>query len=259
VTTIPPADADASANTAAGRGTADRPAADRPAAADGGGRATKGRAPERRSDRARIAVLHAADDLLVERGYAAVTIEGIAARAGVAKQTIYRWWPSKFDVLMDTFLQDAEGALRIPDTGTTAGDLRQHLRQLAKFLTGAAAGKVMLALIGQAQHDEGVAAVFRRRYLDERRALDRTILERGVARGEIRADTDRPDLRPGLPPGAAHRPAGRRRLHRRPRRPRPGLHQRASQGRRLPAIAAAARARLSAESLTGYRRSNFQR
>ena len=135
-------------------------------------------------------MLEAADDLLVERGYAAVTMEGIAARAGVAKQTIYRWWPSKFDVLMDTFLQDAEGALQIPDTGTTAGDLRQHLHQLARFLTGSAAGKVMLALIGQAQHDEEVAMVFRQRYLDERRALDKAILERGVARGEIRADTD---------------------------------------------------------------------
>jgi AcrR family transcriptional regulator len=165
-------------------------AANGPSAADAGGRATKGRAPERRSDRARVAVLHAADDLLVERGYAAVTIEGIAARAGVAKQTIYRWWPSKFDVLMDTFLEDAEGELQIPDTGTTAEDLRQHLRQLAAFLTGSAAGKVMLALIGQAQHDEAMAVVFRRRFLDERRALDKAILERGVARGEIRADTD---------------------------------------------------------------------
>ncbi|MGD0698587.1 MAG: TetR/AcrR family transcriptional regulator [Trebonia sp.] len=165
-------------------------AANGPPAEGAAGRTAKGRAPERRSDRARIAVLHAADDLLVERGYAAVTIEGIAARAGVAKQTIYRWWPSKFDVLMDTFLQDAEGALQLPDTGTTAGDLRKHLRQVARFLTSAAAGKVMLALIGQAQHDEAMAAVFRQRFLDERRALDKTILERGVARGELRADTD---------------------------------------------------------------------
>jgi AcrR family transcriptional regulator len=169
---------------------AGRRAANPTSGGDTAARATKGRAPERRSDRARLAVLHAADDLLVERGYAAVTMEGIAARAGVAKQTIYRWWPSKFDVLMDTFLQDAEGALQIPDTGSTAGDLRQHLRQLARFLTGAPAGKVMLALIGQAQHDEAMAAVFRQRFLDERRALDKTILERGVARGEIRADTD---------------------------------------------------------------------
>ena len=150
----------------------------------------KGRAPHRRSDRARVAVLHAADDLLVERGYAGVTIEGIAARAGVAKQTIYRWWPSKFEILMDTFLEDAAGALEIPDTGTVDGDLRQHLRQLAGFLSAEPAGRVMLALIGEAQHEADVASTFQQRFLDERRALDRTILERGVARGDLRSDTD---------------------------------------------------------------------
>src|ERR1700685_4741681 len=80
-----------------------------------------------RSEAARVAVLEAADDLLVERGYAGVTIEGIAARAGVAKQTIYRWWPSKFEILMDTFLEDAAGALEIPDTGTVDGELGHHL------------------------------------------------------------------------------------------------------------------------------------
>jgi AcrR family transcriptional regulator len=149
-----------------------------------------GRAPHRRSDRARSAVLHAADDLLVERGYAGVTIEGIAAKAGVAKQTIYSWWPSKFEVLMDTFIEDAASELAVPDTGSTAGDLRAHLRQLGEFLTGAPAGKVLLALIGQAQHDADMAAAFRQRYLDERRALDRTILERGVERGEVRSDLD---------------------------------------------------------------------
>lgn len=163
-----------------------------PSSSSGGvdGARTRGRAPHRRSDRARIAVLHAADDLLVERGYAGVTIEGIAARAGVAKQTIYRWWPSKFEILMDTFLEDAAGALEIPDTGTTAGDLRHHLRQLAAFLSEEPAGRVMLALIGQAQQDAGMARAFRQRFMEERRALDRTILERGAARGDIRADTD---------------------------------------------------------------------
>jgi AcrR family transcriptional regulator len=149
-----------------------------------------GRAPHRRSSRARDAVLEAADDLLVERGYAGVTIEGIAERAGVAKQTIYRWWPSKFEILMDTFLDDAENELKIPDTGSTAEDLRKHLRRLARFLTKEPAGQVMLALIGQAQHDRAIAAVFQQRYLDERRALDRTILERGVARGDVRDDID---------------------------------------------------------------------
>jgi AcrR family transcriptional regulator len=147
--------------------------------------AIKGRAPKRRSERAREAVLKAADDLLVERGYAGVTIEGIAARAGVAKQTIYRWWPSKFEVLMDTFLEDAEDALQLPDTGTTTEDLRQHLQALTGFLTTQPAGRVLQALIGQAQQDPAVAEVFRRRYLTDRHVLDRTILERGIARGDL--------------------------------------------------------------------------
>ena len=144
----------------------------------------------RRSEQSRLAILTAAYELVAEVGYARLTIEGIAARAGTGKQTIYRWWPSKFEILMDTFLEDAAGALEIPDTGTAAGDLRHHLRQLAAFLSGEPAGQVMLALIGQAQQDAGIARAFQQRFLDERRALDRTILERAAARGDIRADTD---------------------------------------------------------------------
>ena len=84
-----------------------------------------------RSEDARQAVLEAADDLLVEIGFAAVTIEGIAARAGVGKQTIYRWWSSKTDVLLDTFLDDAVEHLTPQDTGDLGRDLRTHLRNLA--------------------------------------------------------------------------------------------------------------------------------
>src|ERR1700742_2928855 len=81
----------------------------------------KGRAPQRRNEQARLAVLHAADDLLAERGFAGVTIEGIAARAGVAKQTIYRWWPSKVEGLLDTLIEDSQQELIVPDTGSFAG------------------------------------------------------------------------------------------------------------------------------------------
>src|ERR1700733_11955746 len=93
-----------------------------------------------RSEEARVAVLEAADDLLVERGFAQLTIEGIAARAGVAKQTIYRWWPSKTDVLLDAFLADAAEELTPPDTGDLAADLRLHLGALAEFLSRSDAG-----------------------------------------------------------------------------------------------------------------------
>jgi len=153
-------------------------------------RATKGRAPHRRDEKARLAVLHAADDLLVERGFAGVTIEGIAARAGVAKQTIYRWWPSKVDVLLDTLVEDAGRQLAIPDTGSAVDDTRRYLRVLARFLTREPAGKVLLALLGEAQHDAEMAGVFHHRYLDPQREREREMLKRGIAAGQLPAALD---------------------------------------------------------------------
>jgi AcrR family transcriptional regulator len=150
----------------------------------------KGRAPHRRSEQARIAVLHAADDLLAEQGFAAVTIEGIAARAGVAKQTIYRWWSSKVDVLLDTLIDDSRTRLAVPDTGSAVEDARRHLRSLAAFITQDPAGKVLLALIGEAQHDAEMARIFHARYLDQQRSDERAMLARGVDSGELPGDLD---------------------------------------------------------------------
>jgi AcrR family transcriptional regulator len=158
------------------------------------GRAAKGRAPERRNEDARLAVLAAADELLVERGFGGVTVEGIAARAGVAKQTIYRWWPSKVDVLLDTLVEEADRRLKIPEDGPVVDAIRAYLRALARFLTKADAGKVLLALIGEAQHDPETATLFHERYLDPRRARERALLRRGIAAGELPA---------GLNPDAA--------------------------------------------------------
>ena len=61
-----------------------------------------------RSEAARDAVMRAVDDLLLESGFASLTIEGVAARAGVGRQTIYRWWPSKIDLLFDAFRDETE-------------------------------------------------------------------------------------------------------------------------------------------------------
>ena len=153
-------------------------------------RAAKRRAPQRRNENARLAVLHAADDLLVERGFGGVTVEGIAARAGVAKQTIYRWWPSKTDILLDTLIDDASRQLAIPDTGSAVADMRRYLRSLASFLTKEPAGKVLLALIGEAQHDPEMARSFHRRYLDPQRQNEREMLKRGITNGELAHELD---------------------------------------------------------------------
>jgi AcrR family transcriptional regulator len=143
-----------------------------------------------RSEEARQSVLHAADGLLVERGFARLTIEGIAARAGVAKQTIYRWWSSKTDVLLDAFIEDAAEDLQPPDTGDLARDLRVHLHRLARFLTDSDAGAVFRALAGQAQHDADVAQRLRAEHLRHQRARDRLPLERAVERGDLPGGTD---------------------------------------------------------------------
>jgi AcrR family transcriptional regulator len=143
-----------------------------------------------RSEQARRSVLHAADGLLVEHGFAQLTIEGIAARAGVAKQTIYRWWSSKTDVLMDAFVEDAAEDLQPPDTGDLGQDLRGHLHALARFLTDSDAGAVFRALAGQAQHDADLAQRLRAEHLSHQRARDRLPLERAVERGELPRGTD---------------------------------------------------------------------
>jgi AcrR family transcriptional regulator len=143
-----------------------------------------------RSEQARLAVLEAADDLLVEKGFAGVTIEGIAASARVAKQTIYRWWNTKTDILLDAFLQDAAEELTVPDHGDVVSDLRDYLRRLTRFLTRSDAGAVLRALLGHAQHDPTFAAVLRARYLDEQNGRDRLAIERAVQRGQLPADLD---------------------------------------------------------------------
>lgn len=88
--------------------------------------------PARRSERSRQAVLAAARELVSELGYAKVSIEAIAARAGVGKQTIYRWWPSKGAVIFDSFLALSEGededGVRLPDTGDIEADLKTVMR-----------------------------------------------------------------------------------------------------------------------------------
>jgi AcrR family transcriptional regulator len=144
----------------------------------------------RRSEEARQAVLEAADGLLAQVGFAGLTIEGIAARAGVGKQTIYRWWPSKTDILIDAFVDDATEDLTAPDSGDLAEDLRAHLKRLATFLTESDAGAVFRALIGEVQHDPKIASRLRADYLGRQRDIDRLPFRRAIERGALPPDTD---------------------------------------------------------------------
>lgn len=135
-----------------------------------------------RSEAARRAILAAAIEELQEHGYAALTIEGIAVRAGAGKQTIYRWWASKADVVLDAMLDLAETAIAVPDKGSLDADLSEFLtatfrqRDQRPILTG---------LMAQALLDPVFATAFRDRFLFGRRAALRGVLRRAAERGEI--------------------------------------------------------------------------
>ncbi|GGO80569.1 TetR/AcrR family transcriptional regulator [Wenjunlia tyrosinilytica] len=136
----------------------------------------------RRSESARLAVLRAADDLLVERGFDGVTVEGIAARAGVSKQTIYRWWKSKVDILLDTIADDAPEALAWEGgRGTPEEELKAQLRRVADFLASPP-GQVLQALLGHAQLDERTARRLREGFVREQRERDLAGLRAVLAR-----------------------------------------------------------------------------
>jgi len=140
-----------------------------------------------RSEQVRTAILTATIDELTDRGYAALTIEGIAARAGAGKQTIYRWWPSKADVVLDALLEMAAELVAVPDTGSLRGDLMAFL---ASTFRQRGQRPVLVGLMAQAVFDPVFGREFRDRFLFSRRDVLREILRRGVARGEISADED---------------------------------------------------------------------
>jgi AcrR family transcriptional regulator len=160
--------------------------------ATAGGPHARGRAGRKRSEASRLAILAAALELLTEVGYAGLTIEGIAARSGTGKQTVYRWWPSKADVLLDALMTKAEMHIPVPDEGSYAADLRGFLT--ASFTLGRDRRVIDIqrALMAQAQIDHEFGRRFRTEALQHRRDALTVILDRARARG---------DLPPGLSPG----------------------------------------------------------
>jgi AcrR family transcriptional regulator len=146
-----------------------------------------------RSEEARRAVLDAAADLLDEGGLARATIEAVAARAGVSKVTIYKWWPSRGSVAIDAYFHRYRATAEFEDTGELATDLTGQIRLLIDAFRGRA-GEVMAELIGQAQTDPALGDTLRSHWIDPRRAASTEVLRRAVDRDEIRVDVDIPSV-----------------------------------------------------------------
>ncbi|HVW45120.1 MAG TPA: TetR/AcrR family transcriptional regulator [Amycolatopsis sp.] len=143
-----------------------------------------------RSEKARKAILDAAAELLLARGLSAVSMDAVASRAGVSKATIYRWWPTKETLALDALYTEWAAARPYPrDTGTLRGDLLSLLRPWARLAGSRPYGRVIAALLTEAQTDPVFAAEYRHRLLEPRRDQARAVFRRAIERGEIPART----------------------------------------------------------------------
>lgn len=148
------------------------------------------RSPGRpRSEQARLAVLRSALKLLGENGFSDLTMEEVAARARVAKATVYRWWPNKAALIADAFASSTIRRLHFPDSGSLRTDLSQQMRQLVKIFRSRR-GRIVSAILGGGQSDSQLIAAFRERFLKPRRREAYGTLQRGIRRGELRRDLD---------------------------------------------------------------------
>jgi len=135
-------------------------------------------------------LLAAAGAILARDGYNGLTMERVAAESGVAKTTLYRHWPTKAALCMDLYLAEAARELHDPDTGRVADDLRYVVNTVVRLQTRTIAGPALVGLIAEAQIDPSTRQAFLAEFAQRRRAITRAILERAVARGEVRRDVD---------------------------------------------------------------------
>jgi AcrR family transcriptional regulator len=136
------------------------------------------------------AILAATLELLQEHGYRGLTIDGVAAGAGVGRPTIYRRWPSKPALVVAALVDSARLALPLPDTGSLRGDLIQVQHHQVELMNSPDTRRVTAGLIADLATDPELAETYVTQYLAPRRSRVWRVLERGVHRGELAADVD---------------------------------------------------------------------
>jgi AcrR family transcriptional regulator len=147
--------------------------------------------PDPRVERSRRVILEAVLEELGDVGYGALTIEGVAARAGVGKSTIYRHWVGKLALVEDAF-RTLKAPVQVPEEGTLPERVTGLLEQVACMVEESTYSACMPALIEAAEHDPQVRDLHRR-FSAERRAVLVDLLRDAVEKGELPPDTD-PEL-----------------------------------------------------------------
>ncbi|MEP6765837.1 MAG: TetR/AcrR family transcriptional regulator [Gemmatimonadaceae bacterium] len=142
-----------------------------------------------RSATARQAILDATLEAVFIVGFRALSMDAIAAAAGVGKMTIYRRWPNKAALVMDAFLSKVGPTTAFPETPTALASIHLQMRLQVKAFRGRY-GRLIKSLLGEAQFDAELASAFREQWIMPRRVLAREAIERAIREKDFRADVD---------------------------------------------------------------------
>ena len=150
------------------------------------------RAPGRpRDPEADRAILEATIELLAEEGFGGLSIEAVAARAGVGKTTVYRRWPSKIPLVVDALMHmKMPASLVIPDDMSTRDALCRVLSELVRAQRHESTGPILAGLVDAMSRDAELADAVRAQLVSNRRTVVFGLIQRGIERGEIRSDVD---------------------------------------------------------------------
>jgi AcrR family transcriptional regulator len=144
----------------------------------------------RRNERSRAAILAATRELVATLGYDNMSIEAIAARAGVGKQTIYRWWPSKAAVVLEMWTPNVHSRIGFPDTGDLAADLKTQLKSVIDLGADPNFGPSFRALVAESQHDPELGLQMVERIFGPRIEACKERLRGAQEAGQLRLDID---------------------------------------------------------------------
>ncbi|GAB2663189.1 TetR/AcrR family transcriptional regulator [Gordonia jinhuaensis] len=143
-----------------------------------------------RSEQARTAILAATAEVLADSEPGAVTIEAIATRAGVSKTTIYKWWPTRVELILDSLATTTHQTRQITPGLSTHDALVEHLQRLIDLLSDPATGGHVVALTAEALRSPSAAAALAEKWIGPRRETGAQIMRDGIARGDLRSDLD---------------------------------------------------------------------
>ena len=141
-----------------------------------------------RSETSRRAIISSTVSLIETVGYEKLKIVDIAREAGVGKQTIYRWWASKAELVIEAVTEDAKEYVAIPDTGSLKGDLRELVRASCSRVSTDASKNMLSGLLMAGRKDASTLKLFREQFIESRRTVLRDLFTKHSGSGEFKKD-----------------------------------------------------------------------